>query len=51
MFNLLQYCRKLTNYRDDLTISVIFFGEESGNGNVSLNEEASAAAKAPKPKL
>ncbi|KAF2258332.1 phophatase 2C family protein-like protein [Lojkania enalia] len=29
-------------YRDDLTVEVIFFGEDSTTGNVSLNRDASA---------
>lgn len=29
-------------YRDDLTVQVIFFGEDVGNGKVELNQEASA---------
>jgi hypothetical protein len=36
---------------DDLTVEVIFFGDEKGNGNVTLNEEASAAGRDAKPKL
>ena len=31
-------------YRDDLTVQVIFFGEQQGNGKVELNKEASATA-------
>ncbi|OJD13267.1 hypothetical protein AJ78_06262 [Emergomyces pasteurianus Ep9510] len=38
-------------YRDDLTVEVIFFGEGTGNGDVTLNTEASAAATEAKPKL
>jgi pyruvate dehydrogenase phosphatase len=38
-------------YSDDLTVEVIFFGDEKGTGNVILNDEASAAAKEPRPKL
>lgn len=30
-------------YRDDLTVEVIFFGEGPGTGNVTRNQEASAA--------
>ena len=30
-------------YRDDLTVEVIFFGEGTGTGNVTRNQEASAA--------
>jgi pyruvate dehydrogenase phosphatase len=37
--------------RDDLTVEVIFFGEGSANGSVTLNKEASAAAPEPKAKL
>lgn len=29
-------------YRDDLTVQVIFFGEDDGSGKVELNKEASA---------
>ncbi|KAF2185406.1 protein serine/threonine phosphatase 2C [Zopfia rhizophila CBS 207.26] len=38
-------------YRDDLTVEVIFFGEGSVTGNVTLNKEASAPAPEVKPKL
>ncbi|KAH8730202.1 phosphatase 2C-like domain-containing protein [Phaeosphaeriaceae sp. PMI808] len=38
-------------YRDDLTVEVIFFGEGSANGAITLNKEASAAASEPKAKL
>ncbi|PSN68606.1 protein serine/threonine phosphatase 2C [Corynespora cassiicola Philippines] len=38
-------------YRDDLTVEVIFFGEGSATGNVTLNKEASAAAPEVKSKL
>jgi len=31
-------------FRDDLTVQVIFFGDGGGNGEVSLNTEASATA-------
>lgn len=34
-------------YRDDLTVQVIFFGENEGNGKVELNKEASATANGP----
>jgi hypothetical protein len=37
--------------RDDLTVEVIFFGDEKAEGNVTMNSEASAAARAAKPKL
>jgi hypothetical protein len=37
--------------RDDLTVEVIFFGDEKGEGKVTMNTEASAAARAAKPKL
>lgn len=33
-------------HRDDLTVEVIFFGEEEGRGDVVLNAEASAQMKA-----
>lgn len=42
---------RLTRYRDDLTVEVIFFGEDAGTGNVTLNKEASAAAPEVKAKL
>jgi pyruvate dehydrogenase phosphatase len=42
---------RLTSLRDDLTVEVIFFGEGSPNGSVTLNKEASAAASEPKAKL
>ena len=42
---------KLTVHRDDLTVEVIFFGEGSATGNVTLNKEASAAAPEVKSKL
>jgi pyruvate dehydrogenase phosphatase len=38
-------------YRDDLTVEVIFFGEDNANGNVTLNEEASAPTREVKSKL
>ncbi|KAJ4987234.1 protein phosphatase 2C [Stagonosporopsis vannaccii] len=38
-------------YRDDLTVEVIFFGEGTSNGAVTLNKEASAPASDPKAKL
>ncbi|KAI4700086.1 hypothetical protein J4E81_004122 [Alternaria sp. BMP 2799] len=38
-------------YRDDLTVEVIFFGEGAGTGNVTRNQEASAAEPEVKPKL
>lgn len=38
-------------YRDDLTVEVIFFGEGSVTGNVTLNKEASAPVPEVKPKL
>ena len=33
-------------YRDDLTVQVVFFGDEPGQGDVVRNEEASAPVKA-----
>lgn len=33
-------------HRDDLTVEVIFFGEQEGRGDVVLNAEASAQMKA-----
>ena len=41
----------LIRLRDDLTVEVIFFGEGTANGNVTLNKEASAPAPVPKAKL
>lgn len=41
----------LIKFRDDLTVEVIFFGEGTANGNVTLNKEASASASEPKAKL
>ena len=38
-------------YRDDLTVEVIFFGEGAGTGNVTRNQEASAAEPEVKAKL
>ncbi|KAF2004914.1 protein serine/threonine phosphatase 2C [Amniculicola lignicola CBS 123094] len=38
-------------YRDDLTVEVIFFGEGTVTGNVTLNKEASATADEIKSKL
>jgi pyruvate dehydrogenase phosphatase len=38
-------------YRDDLTVEVIFFGEGAGTGNVTRNQEASAAEPEAKAKL
>ncbi|KAF2108142.1 phosphatase 2C-like domain-containing protein [Lophiotrema nucula] len=38
-------------YRDDLTVEVIFFGEGQANGNVTLNQEASASEGEVKAKL
>jgi pyruvate dehydrogenase phosphatase len=38
-------------FRDDLTVEVIFFGEGEATGTVTLNKEASASAEAAKPKL
>ncbi|KAF2471616.1 phophatase 2C family protein-like protein [Lindgomyces ingoldianus] len=38
-------------YRDDLTVEVIFFGEGSTTGNVTLNKEASASSPEAKAKL
>lgn len=37
--------------RDDLTVEVIFFGEGNTSGNVTLNQEASAASPEMKAKL
>lgn len=39
------------NHRDDLTVTVIFFGEGDATGNVDINKEASAVASGTKPKL
>lgn len=36
---------------DDVTVEVIFFGEGPDNRTISINEEASAAEEAAKPKL
>lgn len=38
-------------YRDDLTVQVIFFGEETGTGVVTMNSEATASAQPPQAKL
>lgn len=38
-------------FRDDLTVEVIFFGEGDTSGNVTLNQEASAASSEVKAKL
>ncbi|KAL1959235.1 hypothetical protein VTO42DRAFT_2741 [Malbranchea cinnamomea] len=38
-------------YRDDLTVQVIFFGEEPGTGGVTMNPEATASAGTAQPKL
>jgi pyruvate dehydrogenase phosphatase len=38
-------------FRDDLTVQVIFFGDEKASGNVTLNKAASAPEEALKPKL
>ncbi|KAF2127238.1 protein serine/threonine phosphatase 2C [Dothidotthia symphoricarpi CBS 119687] len=38
-------------YRDDLTVEVIFFGDGASNGNVTLNQEASAVVSEVKSKL
>lgn len=38
-------------YRDDLTVEVIFFGEGTGTGNVTRNQEASAAEPEAQAKL
>ncbi|KAF2673489.1 protein phosphatase [Microthyrium microscopicum] len=53
-----QLCALLTlpspisrRYRDDLTVQVIFFGDETPSGNVTLNAEATAPGEVPKPKL
>lgn len=53
-----QVCALLTlpspysrRYRDDLTVEVIFFGNEKGEGDIKLNKEASAAAQEAKPRL
>lgn len=34
--------RKLTVYRDDLTVQVVFFGDGPKTGAVLVNEEASS---------
>jgi pyruvate dehydrogenase phosphatase len=44
-------CSKLTNYRDDLTVEVIFFGNSPSTGNVTLNKAASAPEPDVKAKL
>lgn len=41
----------LMNFRDDLTVEVIFFGDSPDTGSVTLNKEASAAAPGVKAKL
>lgn len=38
-------------YRDDLTVQVVFFGDQAVQGNVMRNEEASAPLEKTKPKL
>lgn len=42
---------QLTVLRDDLTVEVIFFGEGNANGNVQLNQQASAPVPEAKAKL
>jgi pyruvate dehydrogenase phosphatase len=37
--------------RDDLTVEVIFFGEDNASGNVTLNREASAPTPEVRAKL
>jgi pyruvate dehydrogenase phosphatase len=37
--------------RDDLTVEVIFFGNSPSNGNVTLNQDASAPEPEVKAKL
>lgn len=39
------------DFRDDLTVEVIFFGEGETTGTVTLNKEASASAEMAKAKL
>lgn len=52
MFNHDRIREILTNdFRDDLTVEVIFFGDSPDTGSVTLNKEASAAAPEVKAKL
>ncbi|KAF2461718.1 protein phosphatase 2C [Lineolata rhizophorae] len=53
-----QLCALLTlqyptsrRFRDDLTVEVVFFGDSGGDGNVSVNQRASASADGLKAKL
>lgn len=45
------YLLILTEARDDLTVQVIFFGDEDKSGDVVVNSEASAPSLGVKPKL
>ena len=42
--------RTLISHSDDLTVEVIFFGNAPKNGNVTMNQDATAAIDV-KPKL